>query len=206
MLTTPPYEKAIIVFDMTGFGLKNMDWQCVLFLVKCMEAYYPESLQRIYVHGAPWLFKGIWQVLQPMLDPVVRDKIKFSNKAHELVDHIPPEKLRKAMGGTLDWEWDYIEPQPDENKLLKDTETRERLQKEHDDLTLKFEEITRQWASEGSKDTDTPELTQQRLVVSKQIRLHQYLMNPYFRAKTVYQRAGILSDDGSVSSITLVHR
>lgn len=37
-LTTPPYEKAVVIFDLGGFGLKNMDWQCVLFLVKCLEA------------------------------------------------------------------------------------------------------------------------------------------------------------------------
>lgn len=42
MLTPPLREKATIVFDMTGFGLANMDWKCILFIVKCLEAYYPE--------------------------------------------------------------------------------------------------------------------------------------------------------------------
>lgn len=30
-----------LVFDLTGFGLKNMDWGFVLFLAKSFEAYYP---------------------------------------------------------------------------------------------------------------------------------------------------------------------
>ena len=196
-LTTPPYEKAVVIFDLSGFGLKNMDWQCVLFLVKCLEAYYPESLQRIYVHSAPWIFKGIWQVLQPMLDPVVRDKIKFSSKVADVADYISASKMRKAMGGTLDWEWDYIEPQPGENKLLKDTATRGKIEDELNELTSEFEEVTRKWISEGQNDKDTPDLTYRREVLGKQIRLKIYQLVPYTRAKNVYQRAGILKDDGS---------
>lgn len=30
-----------LVFDLVGFGLKNMDWGFVLFLAKSFEAYYP---------------------------------------------------------------------------------------------------------------------------------------------------------------------
>lgn len=196
-LTTPPYEKAIVVFDMNGFGLKNMDWQCVLFLVKCLEAYYPESLQRIYVHGAPWIFKGIWQVLQPMLDPVVRDKIKFSSKAHELADYIPAEKLRTGMGGTLDWDWDYIEPDPKENDLQKDTETVKALWDQYMGLGAKYEELTHQWVEASETDDEAPELTYQREVVAKQLRLTALQMTPYTRGRNVYQRAGIIKEDGS---------
>ncbi|CAO1634796.1 unnamed protein product [Parajaminaea phylloscopi] len=195
MLTTPPYEKAVVVFDMNGFGLKNMDWQCVLFLVKCLEAYYPESLQRIYVHGAPWIFKGIWQVLQPMLDPVVRDKIKFSSKAHELADYIAPEKLRQAMGGQMDWEWDYLEPDPKENECHNDKETVEAMKKQYLDLATKFEEVTKEWIEAGPTDDDAPELTHRREVIAKQMRLTALQATPYFRAKNVYQRAGIIKEE-----------
>lgn len=195
-LTTPPYEKAIVIFDMGGFGLKNMDWQCVLFLVKCLEAYYPESLQRIYVHSAPWIFKGIWQVLQPMLDPVVRDKIKFSSKAADLKDYADTTKLRKGMGGTMDWDWDYIEPEPSENDLTKDEKTREAMKKEYDDLAKKFEETTAEWLKYDTDD-EAPELTHKREVLAKQLRLTALRMQRYTRAKNVYQRAGQLKDDGS---------
>ncbi|KAE8250525.1 hypothetical protein A4X13_0g4653 [Tilletia indica] len=200
LLVTPPYEKAIVIFDMTGFGLRNMDWQCVLFLVKCLEAYFPESLQRIYIHAAPWIFKGIWQILQPMLDPVVRDKIKFSSKASELVDYVPYSKLRKAMGGTMSWEWNYIEPTAAENSLLKDTETRTAVRKEHHDLTQKFEEVTRAWVNtKDDSDAAAKDLNYRRLVLGKQLRLKQFQMNPYIRARSIYARDGSLKDDGSWS-------
>lgn len=39
-----------------------MDWNVVLFLVKCLEAYFPESLDCMYVYNAPWVFWGIWKV------------------------------------------------------------------------------------------------------------------------------------------------
>lgn len=35
---------------MTGFGLKNMDYDSINFLVRCFEAYYPESLGICLVH------------------------------------------------------------------------------------------------------------------------------------------------------------
>ncbi|PWN98190.1 hypothetical protein FA09DRAFT_338618 [Tilletiopsis washingtonensis] len=196
-LTTPPYEKAVVIFDLGGFGLKNMDWQCVLFLVKCLEAYYPESLQRIYVHSAPWIFKGIWQVLQPMLDPVVRDKIKFSSKAADLKDYATTEKLRKGMGGTMEWDWDYTEPDPKENDLMKDTKTVDAMKKEYDDLAKEFEETTRKWFEKSDTDDGAKDLSHRRWVLTKQLRLKALQMSKYTRAVNVYQRTGILKDDCS---------
>ena len=49
LLCSPPVEKIIILFDLRGFGLKNADWQAMSFILKCMEAYYPESIRRIYI-------------------------------------------------------------------------------------------------------------------------------------------------------------
>ncbi|KAJ1021468.1 hypothetical protein NDA13_005509 [Ustilago tritici] len=199
MITTAPYEKAVVIFDMAGFGLKNMDWQCVLFLVKCLEAYYPESLQRIYVHGAPWIFKGIWQVLQPMLDPVVRDKIKFSSKAQDLAELVPASKIRKGMGGTMDWDWDYIEPQAGENDVMKDTKSRSKIEAEMKQLTDEFERLTCEWFETTRSDDENPDLAYRREVLSKQIRLKHYQILPFVRAKNIYQRAGIITYDGTIT-------
>ncbi|KAJ9475902.1 Phosphatidylinositol transfer protein CSR1 [Pseudozyma hubeiensis] len=198
-ITTAPYEKAVVIFDMAGFGLKNMDWQCVLFLVKCLEAYYPESLQRIYVHGAPWIFKGIWQVLQPMLDPVVRDKIKFSSKAKDLEELVPASKIRKGMGGTMDWDWDYIEPQAGENDIMKDTKSRSKIEKEMKELTDEFEKVTKEWFDTTSTDEENPDLNYRREVIGKQVRLKNYQLQPFVRAKNIYQRAGLMTMDGTVT-------
>lgn len=45
------------------------------FILKCLEAYFPETLNILLIHNAPWIFQGIWRILAPMIDPVVRTKI-----------------------------------------------------------------------------------------------------------------------------------
>lgn len=43
---------------MTGFGLSNMEYPPVKFILKCFEANYPESLGIMLIHNAPWIFSG----------------------------------------------------------------------------------------------------------------------------------------------------
>lgn len=192
LLCTPPMEKCVIVFDMAGFGLKNMDWNCVMFILKCLEAFYPESLQRIYIHGAPWIFKGIWSALQPLMDPDVQAKIKFSTKAQELEEHVPRSRFRKGMGGTLDWDWEYPEPKAGENICQKDTETRVKIQREYRALCQQFEDATQAWLNDDS------DMEYRREVLTKQLRLKYYQMAPFVRALTVYSRTKVLRNDFTV--------
>jgi hypothetical protein len=56
-----PNEKACLIFDLTGFGLKNMDFHVVKFLVQVFEARYPEYLGVVLVHKAPFVFWGMSQ-------------------------------------------------------------------------------------------------------------------------------------------------
>lgn len=53
-----PTEKACLIFDLTGFGLKNMDFHVVKFLAHTFEARYPECLGVVLVHNAPFVFWG----------------------------------------------------------------------------------------------------------------------------------------------------
>jgi hypothetical protein len=132
-LFTGSVDKIVMVFDMTGFGLRNMDWRCILFIVKCLEAYYPESLNVMLIHNAPWVFQGIWKLLGPMLDPyvlplphrdsilmrwihsVVRNKVEMTKNTEDLQVHIDKSHLVKQLGGTSDWNWNYVPVVPGEN-------------------------------------------------------------------------------------------
>ncbi len=198
-ITTAPYEKAVVIFDMAGFGLKNMDWQCVLFLVKCLEAYYPNLFNVSTFTVLLGFSKGIWQVLQPMLDPVVRDKIKFSSKAKDLEELVPASKIRKGMGGTMDWDWDYIEVQAGENDIMKDTKSKQKVEKEMKELTDEFEKVTQEWFETTQNDDENEDLAYRREVLAKQIRVKNYQLQPFHRAKTIYQRAGIITYDGTIT-------
>jgi hypothetical protein len=53
-----PDDKACLLFDMTGFGMRNMDFHLTRFIVEVFEARYPETLGRVLVHNAPFVFWG----------------------------------------------------------------------------------------------------------------------------------------------------
>ena len=61
-----PNEKACLIFDLTGFGLKNMDFHVVKFLVQVFEARYPEYLGVVLVHNAPFIFWGLSHLHGPI--------------------------------------------------------------------------------------------------------------------------------------------
>lgn len=51
-------DKVCLLFDLTGFGLRNMDFHFVKFLIQILEARYPETLQVVLVYNAPFVFWG----------------------------------------------------------------------------------------------------------------------------------------------------
>lgn len=57
-MLTFPNDKVCLLFDLTGFGLKNMDFHVVKFLVQVFEARYPETLGVVLIHKAPFVFWG----------------------------------------------------------------------------------------------------------------------------------------------------
>ncbi|CAO1631730.1 unnamed protein product [Parajaminaea phylloscopi] len=148
----PPTERKIVIFNMNEFGIRNMDWWCVFFMVKTMECFYVETLARVYVHGAPWIFKPIWSILKPLLDPVVRDKIRLTSDPAELAEYVPLDHLTKdSMRGSMDWVFSYPLPEQDENNLQHDTVTRERLQEAYFSVCLDLEQATRAVAKAQSR-------------------------------------------------------
>ena len=96
MLLAPPTYQNCLIFDMTDFGLKNMDWLFIQFLVKAFEAYYPETLGMLAIHKAPWIFSGIWKVLRPLMDPVVANRVVFIRSDEQLLEYINVGQLPKC--------------------------------------------------------------------------------------------------------------
>lgn len=195
LLMQPPNDKVVLLFDLTGFGLKNMDWNCILFIVKCLEAYYPESLGTLYIHNAPWIFSGIWKLLGPMLDPVVRSKVKFTKKPEDL-DLVPRERLLSNMGGYNVNEFEFVEPEEGENDQTKDEEGKKRTWNNYMKLAKEYEQVTRKWCESKGKDE---EVVKKRDLLVKKLRVAQFEHEPYFRGKTVYHRDGTIDGQGVVT-------
>ncbi|KAI8676404.1 hypothetical protein LRP88_10589 [Fusarium phalaenopsidis] len=189
MVLEPPVDTACVIFDMTGFSMANMDYAPVKFMIKCFEANYPESLGAVLVHRAPWLFQGIWKVIRGWLDPVVAAKVHFTNNRAELEEFIAPDHLIKELDGDEDWEYKYIEPAAGENDKMKDTETRDRLLAERAEQVKQFEHATREWIRypDGEKSA---EIKAERERVSKSLREGYWVLDPYIRARTLYDRQG----------------
>lgn len=58
MMAREPNDKVCLIFDLTGFGLRNMDFHVVKFLIDILETRYPETLGVVLVHNAPFVFWG----------------------------------------------------------------------------------------------------------------------------------------------------
>ncbi|KAK0721397.1 CRAL-TRIO domain-containing protein [Apiosordaria backusii] len=182
-----------IVFDMTGFSMANMDYTPVKFMIKCFEANYPECLGTVLVHKAPWIFQGIWKVIRGWLDPVVANKVHFTNNATEMQEYIPLKHIPKDLDGQEDWSYKYVEPTPGENDKMKDTATRDELLRQRAELYKQYEEATMQWIKSSSN-----EIKAKREEIANKMREDYWRVDPYIRARSYYDRTGVLLPGGEV--------
>ncbi|KAJ4118680.1 phosphatidylinositol transfer protein csr1 [Fusarium equiseti] len=202
MTLEPPVDTACIVFDMTGFSMANMDYTPVKFMIKCFEANYPESLGAVLVHKAPWLFQGIWKVIRGWLDPVVAAKVHFTNNRSELEGFISRDHLIKELEGDENWEYKYVEPIPGENDKMKDTQTRDRMLAEREELVKKFEQATREWIRQPEGEQGK-QLKAEREKIAKLLREDYWRLDPYIRARTLYDRQGAIQTGGKTDWYSL---
>ncbi|RAL61984.1 hypothetical protein DID88_002473 [Monilinia fructigena] len=194
MLLEPPVDTACVVFDLTGFSLANMDYAPVKFMIKCFEANYPESLGVVLVHRAPWVFQGIWKIIRGWLDPVVASKVHFTNTVDEMAEFVPRSQILKELGGDEDWEYKFIEPDPSENDKMKDTVTRDKLLKGREEIVDRYEKATLEWIHEGV----SPEIKSKRTALAKELRDDYWKLDPYVRARSLYDREGVISPGGKL--------
>ncbi|KAL2024994.1 hypothetical protein VTK56DRAFT_3693 [Thermocarpiscus australiensis] len=198
MLLQPPVDTATIVFDMTGFSMANMDYTPVKFMIKCFEANYPESLGAVLVHKAPWIFQGIWKIIKGWLDPVVANKVHFTNNAKEMEEFIDMKHIPKDLDGEEDWTYKYVEPVEGENEKLNDARTRERLLAAREMLYREYEENTLQWIQNPEGD-EAAEIKARRSAIASKLREDYWNIDPYLRARSYYDRIGVLQPGGKIN-------
>ncbi|OCL05333.1 CRAL/TRIO domain-containing protein [Glonium stellatum] len=202
MLLRPPVDTATIVFDMTGFSMANMDYTPVKFMIKCFEANYPESLGAVLVHKAPWIFQGIWSIIRGWLDPVVAGKVHFTKSTEELESYIPRSQIPTELGGDENWVYNYIEPNPSENAAHADIAARGRLLASRSELVRKYEGTVLGWihAAEELKEKESEKVIEEareaRNAIAEELKRNYWEADPYLRARTFYDRTGVLGKDG----------
>jgi hypothetical protein len=167
-------------------------------MIKCFEANYPESLGTVLVHKAPWIFQGIWKIIRNWLDPVVANKVHFTNSVTELSEFIESSSVLAELGGENSWKYSYIEPGENENIRMKDVETKEKLITKRKDLAREYEEEVFEWlaADKGEKE-NWSESRIKRDGLAAQLRRNYWELDPYVRARSVYDRNGELESGAS---------
>ncbi|KAF4447218.1 CSR1-phosphatidylinositol transfer [Fusarium albosuccineum] len=192
------HDKACLIFDLTGFGLRNMDFHVVKFLIQILEARYPETLGAVLVHNAPFVFWGIWSVIKHWLDPIISSKIHFTSGTKGLTKFISKDNLQTCYGGNDAWEYKYVEPVPTENERMQSEEKRVKIQQERDELFDQFTRLTADWTSLEPEFVLGKEKNNERHELVKQLQQNYWKLDPYIRATTHYHRVGMVTRQGDV--------
>jgi hypothetical protein len=105
------------VVDISGVGLKQF-WNLKTHMQSASQlatAHYPETLDRIFIIGAPVFFGTVWGWIKRWFDPITVSKI-FILSANEvkptLESFIDIKNIPKKYGGELDFEFGKL-PVPD---------------------------------------------------------------------------------------------
>ncbi|KFH45055.1 Phosphatidylinositol transfer protein-like protein [Hapsidospora chrysogenum ATCC 11550] len=197
-LVKAPYDEACLIFDMTGFGLKNMDFHVVKFLIQVFESKYPETLGVVLIHNAPFVFWGLWNVIKGWLDPVIASKINFTRSKSDMERFIAPENLQKCYGGEDPWEYEYVEPVPGENDKLKDEEGRERIMEARWNVVRDIVRETVEWARLDVESDEAKAASKKRDQVVDKLHSNYWELDPYVRATTYLRRAGVVNEKHEV--------
>ena len=177
---------------MNGFGMANMDYTPVKFMIKCFEANYPESLGSVLVYKSPWVFHSIWKIIKGWLDPVVASKVHFASNVSELEQWIPRSQILKELGGDEDWDYKYVEPTADENAAMADVESKARIQAERDGMVKTYERDTIAWLAGDAAKLNT------RTALAQKLAENYWVLDPYVRARSLYDRIGVVGRGGAL--------
>ncbi|PKX90537.1 CRAL-TRIO domain-containing protein [Aspergillus novofumigatus IBT 16806] len=200
LLIVPPVETATVIFDMTGFSLANMEYAPVKFIIRCFELYYPESLGVLLIHNAPRIFAGIWKIIKNWIDPDMVTKIHFTKSVEDLAQFIHPSQIVSELGGDEDWEYEYTEPEMDENDLMEDDEARDALLAERQHISEAFLSLTSQWIEATRHDCseEVAIVQSRRLKVMAQLRVNYWKLDPFVRARNFLDRTGVIQEGGRI--------
>ncbi len=90
----PVEQRGILTVDLKGFSLMNADYELARALFSTLAQNYPETIHRILIVDAPYLFSAVWAVVRPWVDPVTATKIAFV-KQNQLTDYFKEDEIPK---------------------------------------------------------------------------------------------------------------
>lgn len=98
----------------------------------------------------------------------------------------------KELGGDDPYTYEYTQPRPGENDQMSDTATKERLLDERAAIVKEFEQVTLEWIKE-------PQVAEQRRgELAERLRSGYWQLDPYIRARSLYDRTGVIRNGGQI--------
>ncbi|KAK3389257.1 CRAL-TRIO domain-containing protein [Podospora didyma] len=103
-----PITLSTNIVDVTGVSLR-MFWNLKSHMQAASQlatAHYPETLDRIFIIGAPYFFSTVWGWIKRWFDPVTVSKIFILSAAEvkpTLEEFIDPKNIPKQYGGELEF-------------------------------------------------------------------------------------------------------
>jgi len=98
------------------------------------------------------------------------------------------------MEGDEDWKYSYVESVPGENDIMKDTATRDTLLAAREELYQEYENATLEWI----RSPQSAEIKAKRNDIAAKLKQGYWVLDPYIRARSFYDRVGILQPGGKV--------
>jgi hypothetical protein len=105
-----PITQSNNIVDISGVGLKQF-WNLKGHMQDASQlatAHYPETLDRIFIIGAPSFFPTVWSWIKRWFDPITVSKIFILGAADmkpTLEKYIDIENIPVKYGGKLEYEW-----------------------------------------------------------------------------------------------------
>jgi hypothetical protein len=143
---------------------------------------------------------GAWKIIKPWIDPRLVERIHFTRSVEDLEKFMDRDQIITELGGDEDWEYEYIEPEPDENQAMDDLAARDTLLAERQSLGEDFIAATSRWvsAAQTGDPVQIDEATAHREEIIEQIRLNYWNLDPYVRARNNLDRTGVIQEGGFV--------
>lgn len=107
----------------------------------------------------------------------------------------------KELEGDEDWEYKYVEVPENENPKMADKETRDTLVAERQKLAKEIQDVTVEWISTSfKKKTDAASAAKEkRNSLIEQLRAQYWVLDPYVRARSLYDRLNIVQGGGKIN-------
>ncbi|KAH8681097.1 CRAL-TRIO domain-containing protein [Xylariales sp. PMI_506] len=116
-----PITLSTNIVDVSQVGLRQF-WNLKGHMQAASQlatAHYPETLDRIFIIGAPYFFSTVWGWIKRWFDPVTVSKIFILSHAEVLPvlsSFIDPKNIPKQYGGELDFNF-FDEPRWDDPEI-----------------------------------------------------------------------------------------